>query len=145
MSDEYGPFAKRGDAKMPRILMVVKPSLADLIIDYDLDELGKRLISAVEKEFGIAEKNATSFLCLPARSAINEEGMQIEVGYTAGRDLYGWQMPFDPDFEAQERVAKAISSVFNEFILAGKLPQTTLSVFCQPLKDGHRFVFRPKT
>ena len=98
-------------------------------------KLADRFVAAVEKRFDIEGLNDTAHTIVEAFSTKGETEIQVEVRYTAGEDEYGKGIPFDPDKETREALAKDLHTEFVTFLQSmGFNPsQHSLSVWIIPL------------
>lgn len=121
---------------MPQVFIIVSPQVSGFISDGELTTLGKRLVTVVEEQFGIADKKDVSFTCIRAVAERGEANIQVDVRYTAGTDEYGWGMEFDPDREVLEKLADAIGATFGLFLNEMGLSPLSLSVWPQPVYNS---------
>ena len=118
---------------MPQIFVIFGTGTRTLLVEEDAQNLGKRLISVVEKEFSIEGMNDTAFTSVRAFSDRNEAAVQVEVRYTAGEDEYGRGEPFDLSEEEQRKLIQAIKEEFLAFLMSRRLPlYYNLSVLIKP-------------
>jgi len=121
---------------MPQIFAILGTETRALFIDDEVRILGKQLIPLVEVGFGITGEDDVAFTAIRAVATINEAAIQIEIRYTAGKDEYGWEKPFDPTEEEQEMVAKSVKEACLAFFKAKGLPRYSVSVWFKPCYKG---------
>jgi hypothetical protein len=117
---------------MPQIYMIITPRAKDVLAD-KLSLLGKGLISAVERGFGLEGLDDVA-LTVPAPVLYTDGEMevQIEIRYTAGEDEYNRGKPFDPSSKEKEITIREISQTFFHFFSIHELERLTFSVWCKP-------------
>jgi hypothetical protein len=118
---------------MPQIFMMIAPLAQRKVQDETLDNLGRALISDVEKVYGLEVERDVAFTALNLVHTIGEADIQIEIRYTVGTDEYEKGKIFDPPEEKKRELVDKIARTVIENPDLGFL---TVSVWIKPVRES---------
>ena len=119
------------DKKMPQNKVTLAPGVIISFNKEKFELLEKKFKEAVIKAFNVPE-NDIAFTAVAALFTKGEADVQVEVNYSAGKDEYKRDKPFDPCEEEQKTLVKLFKSAFDVFCIEQNMPPMSLSVWPIP-------------
>lgn len=127
---------------MPQNKVIINSEMVKYFNKYRWELLAKKLEEAVIKAFKVPQ-NDIAFTAIATLFTKGEADIQVEIAYTAGKDEYKQNKPFNPSEEEQRFLAQLINLAFEAFREEQGLPAMSLSVWCMPHYGGY-FEIREK-